>query len=646
MAKTTLNNNPVDQVSNIVNLKSRSNDDLAIKAYEKFGNKKLAVDLKLEKTLDKYKHGELAKFEKLKIQKAREAHDEKLKLLRIEYEYAQTNNEKLRIQNQIQHEKNKQESKEAWSNFKRQFTEGKTLLTGLTNTLTSALSAATQGINNYLGAYSQYMTGIETRIQGSGKTFAGMTKMISTNLAGSPYISQVKTVENLSKLVDQGIVYNVEQRAFLQTISEKIATTFDAANSALLQIVKIQQADSTAARLGLEATLTNFLNANFKDTSYLNDSYRDVSSLLLGTSSQLGRNKSVEFEYTVQKWLGSLSSVGVSDNTIQSLAQGLNYLGTGDISGLSSNESLQRLLLMGAQLSGVDYSSVLTGGLTSTDANKLLSGVTRFGQQIASNTNQVVKSQYANLFGLTISDMTSLLNLSSEDLVNISKNMITYSSAVQEVTNQIQQIPNRMTLKDKIDTAFGNVMAGMGETISNSAVLYTTWILNEMITQSTGGGVQVPTPFIGPLNLNNAISAGIVGISALSEIGTILSSLMSGYNGFNLDNWGAAETVSKTKGWGFTGISSKGASTTSSRVMYISSNDSDNLLNNSIIGNQSTETVTSSEATATESMVKSIEEASNINEILDYIKIISESLVNWGINGHEVKLSNNSILGM
>ena len=69
----------------------------------------------------------------------------------------------------------------------------------------------------------------------------------------SPFLKQEKAVENLRTLVGKGIAVNVEQRAFLDTISEKIATTFEATDASLQKLVRIQQADSTAARLGMES---------------------------------------------------------------------------------------------------------------------------------------------------------------------------------------------------------------------------------------------------------------------------------------------------------------------------------------------------------------------------------------------------------
>ena len=175
------------------------------------------------------------------------------------------------------------------------------LLENTSNLINNTYSSVNTGINSYLGTYSKYMSSIEARIQGSNKTYSGMLDLISGNIGASQYVSQKSVIENLNKLVEAGIVYNVEQRAFLETISDKIATTFDSFDSSLMQLIRIQQADSTSARLGLEASLTQFFNNTFQDSSYLSTVFDAVTSAILQASSQMNYQDSVEFEYVVQK---------------------------------------------------------------------------------------------------------------------------------------------------------------------------------------------------------------------------------------------------------------------------------------------------------------------------------------------------------
>ena len=96
----------------------------------------------------------------------------------------------------------------------------------------------------------------------------------------SPYITQEKVASNIETLVGQGIAYNVEQRAFLATMAEKIATTFNVADGTLLRLVRIQQQDSTAGRLGMESMINAFLNNMYETTEYLGSIADSVRSSL------------------------------------------------------------------------------------------------------------------------------------------------------------------------------------------------------------------------------------------------------------------------------------------------------------------------------------------------------------------------------
>ena len=420
-------------------------------------------DLKLSKELvDKltaYEKGGLLDIEKTKKQLRQEELENYKKDLRYKIELAKTAEEKAMYEREL---------------LQRQHAEK------LEKIFTTAVSkignAFSTGIENYLGAFSDYTSKINTRLQGPAYTYKNISKGISRDLAFNPFVKQSDVYKNLSTLVEQGIAYNVEQRSFLQTIKEKIADTFDATNGTLVRLIKIQQADTTAARLGLESNLNKFLNNVFKDSSYLNGLSDSVAAAIISANSQLSKSQSVAFESTVQSWLGSLSSVGVGDSTIQALAQGINYLGSGNITALNGSEGLQNLLVMAASRAGLDYSKMLSSGLTPNDANTLLSSIVTFAQEIGQTNNLVVKSQYANLFGMTIEDLTAIMNLSSKDLVAISNNMLTYSESISETEKALKasNLLSRTSTSEMVQNFFDNVMTGVGENISNNFALYTT----------------------------------------------------------------------------------------------------------------------------------------------------------------------------
>lgn len=534
---------------------------------------------------------------------AQEEHEQRMADLQLEYDTAETNEDRLAALKKLNNAKAAEQAVK------------------LAN---KAISAAVKGGDNIveagLSVFSNYMSGIEARMQGTGSSFRGMLSNITGNLTASPYVKQVNVIENLSKLVDQGIAYNVEQRAFLETISDKIATTFDATNGTLLRLIRVQQADTTAARLGLEADLTRYLNKNYKDTSYLSEQFDTVSEALYEATAIAGRNQGVEIEGVVQKWLGSLYSVGASSNLVQSLAQGIGYLGSGDISALSSNESLQNLLVMAASRGGLDYASMLTQGASAQQVNALLSNVVKYIQEIGSTQNLAVRSQYAQLFGMTISDMTALLNLSSADLVDISNNMLSYSDTISEVNNQLRQVGGRTHFSEMIDNVLSNTALTLGMGVANNIVSYGIYRAGELLDLITGEAKLPTINVLGSgvdldMTYGQAMKLGVLGVSSVGTLVQALSSLGNA-GGLSLAGWGASDFLSR----GGLSTTAAGISTGLSSSAFIGNTNGTSIASQSLTGaQQQAETITGQAPTANERTEKLQE---NISSILDQTKTL------------------------
>lgn len=470
------------------------------------------------------------------------------KLVSVSVEKELKNRQKMSLKMALEEAKERAdiELKSAETTSEKVRAIGKKTATVVAEKASQTMSSVISNMNTYINAYGQYMSGIQTRLQGFTKDYYDITDLFTRKLGASPYVSQQTLLTNLSSLVKEGIAYNIEQRAFLMTVSDKIATTFDVANGTLLRLIRIQQADSTAARLGLESSLNKFLNKMYQDTSYLNSLSKTVSSAIIEANSQMSMNQSIAFEYNVQKWLGSLSSVGVSESTVSSLATGLGYLGSGNISALSSNQTLQNLLIMAANQAGLDYSAMLTRGMSAQDVNALMKGLVQYTQTIATTENQVVKSAYANMFGLTMSDLSSIMNLTSKDLVSISNNMLDYSSAINETENSLSTIGDRIMLSDKIKNAFENVMYSMGGSIASNAFTYGTWMLADLMQQS-GIDPKYSVKFFGSgidSTVATTAKTAIVGVSLLTRLGAIVSSLTNNRR-LGLTGWGAEDATSR-----------------------------------------------------------------------------------------------------
>ena len=450
--------------------------------------------------------------------------------------------------------------------------------------VSKTLNALGGTVEKYLSVYTQYMTSINARIQGAGAgfNFQSINETIRKNTAFNPFIKYEDVLGNLNTLVEAGIADNVVQRAFLQTLSDEIATTFEANRESLLSIIRIQQRDTTAARLGMEAGLTRLFNYYFSDTSYLSNTFDTVQETMIDLSAQLDEKTAVELEYIVQKWLGSLGSVGVSSGVLQSLAQGITYLGTGNVTALSNNQSLQNLLVMASSRAGLNYSDILTGGINASQANTLLASVISYVQEIAGSSNNVVKQQYAELFGLSMADMVAFQNINDQVLDSLLQNGMTYSNTLEELNSQISQIGSRMHLSTMINNVIDNAMASVGISVLNNPAAYGVWKAADMLEQLTGG---IKLPFITAfgtgmdlnMSLEGLIKGGVIGFGAISTLISGISAIGNAMNGGVLGTFDSAGmnnlwNVGLNKGTGFSGYQNAGKlSTTASSTTYISS---------------------------------------------------------------------------
>lgn len=374
-------------------------------------------------------------------------------------------------------------------------------------------------VNNVINVYAKYQSAINTRLQGTDKTFKEMEKTIRSNLGVSnPFVKTSEVMENLNMLVAQGIGTNLEQRAFLGSLSEKIATTFKINNETLLRLARLQRVDSTGLRMGMEASITNFLNAHFQNTEYLNNSYNTVASALLEATSQMGVNAAVSFESAVHKWLGSLSSVGMSDSAISNLASALGALSAGDTTSLQSNQ-FSSLLTLAASRSDQDYAELLIKNLDANKVNKLMTEAVGFLKDISMSNNQVLKSQYAQTFGLSLSDLTAIKNLNTDNIISdIKETNITPYIITNYLAQMVGSYSDRMSLAEQIKNVMSNITFSASAEIAQTDAGLISWEIAELL-EKTMGGIKIPKITI----LGTGVDLGTVsGLMKTTIFGTSL----------------------------------------------------------------------------------------------------------------------------
>ena len=397
----------------------------------------------------------------------------------------------------------------------------------------NAINEMGNEVNSLISAFSSYQSAINTRLDGTGENFNKLRRGIVGKLGSSPFVKTQKVLDSLQSLVAEGISFNLEQRTFLASLSDKIATTFEIANDSLLKIVKLQQADSSAARLGMEASLNSFLNKNFQNTEYLSKNFDNVTTAILDASAQMTTQQAVEFEYIVQKWLGAMSSVGLSDNTVSGIAQVIGWLGTGDVNQLSSSP-INNLIVMAANRAGLDYSQILIDGLDSETTNLLLKSAVEYLQTIAVNDNKVVKSQLASTFGVNTTDLVALTNLTKDTINDIVGSKQTYEQSVGELTSQFRKLVTRVSVPEMMQNLIDNFKFSMASTIAGNPITAATWAITDLIEKYTGG-INIPAFQTlamgtgGGFDLNatveGLIKTGMLGIGAIGGIGSIVTGL-------------------------------------------------------------------------------------------------------------------------
>lgn len=451
----------------------------------------------------------------------------------------------------------------------------------MANAVADAISGQyTQAVNQAETILNDYMGIIDARMQGSDKNFKDMSNMISSNLSLSPFVKTTKVLDQLKQAADKGISYNIEQRSFLSSISDRIATTFDAFDSNLMRIIRLQQADSTASRLGMEASLTKLFNNMFEDTSYLSNVADSISGAIVDAQSQLNHKAAAEFEYVVQKWLGSLSSLGMSDDALNEIAKGINSLATGDVKGLASNESMQTMFAMAASNANLEYSELLLKGLDANTTNKLLESMVVYLKSIADNSeNQVVKAAYGDIFNLSHSDMRALSNITQSEINSLADNMMSYDQMQTELNNQFDQLVKRTSLSTLLTNVYENVLYGVASDMVNNPV---TFAMQKMLNWMDETKTDIYIPFVNAagfgLDLNTSVKGLMqmgLGISqGLSLAGNILAGLSSG-GGLNLDSWDASETTRRGNALELTTLSTLGGVSGSIGTFATSANTSD-----------------------------------------------------------------------
>ena len=428
---------------------------------------------------------------------------------------------------------------------------------------TSALSKVTDDlVNAAVGVFNNYQSKINTRLIGYIEDSTNAFKqIIDRNAKTSPFYRTTDYLANVDKLVQEGIVQNVEQRAFLETVKDELISTFDATNDTLERLVRIQNQDSTAARAGMEAYLNAFLNKTFENSEYITDAFDTTSGLLSEATALLSAEQATSLEYVVQKWLGALYSEGMSLQGVSSLAQAVGQLASGNINDLVGS-NIGNLIAMASKGNLATY---FKDGLTEASADILMQSIVQYLQQLNDSSNNVVRSQLASVFGLSISDLRAASNLSTASVMG---GNLSYSNAEAYTGRLLGSAGARMSTAEMMDNIYKNLMFNMGSNIAGNPFLYGAYkmgdILDKLFDDTSlslelfGTGIQT--------SLSDIFKMGALGGSVLDFIHQVMGSATLGvgstlkdvYESFGTSLAKGSTTISTGEGFKGTGTSEAG----------------------------------------------------------------------------------------
>ena len=486
-----------------------------------------------------------------------------------------------------------------------------------------AISSLVAQLEDKIDSIGSYKGDIDTRLQGSknetvlGSYWDQLNRDMMKVGAVTPYFKQEDFANNIKSLVDRGIAFDLKQRAFLMTIQEKIANTFEVADGTLLRLIRLQQEDSTAGRLGMESALNSFLNEMYENTEYLKGVANSVRGSLEEMEALMTGAAATEVEYQVQKWMGSLYSVGMSQDAVQKIASALGQLAAGQVDALS-NGGAGNLLVMAANDAGIPIADILSKGVTADETNKLLQATVNYLADIANSTkgNNVVQQQLANVFGVKASDLRAATNLATNNTVqSITSKSLTYDNMLYQLQQMANTMGARTSIGEMMTNVWDNGMYTLASSMANNPVSYLLYKMSSLLEDTTGGisipaisaagfGVDLETT-VADLMRVASLSTGVLG-----SIGSMVTGLASSFSGQAMLNTmgiksGSGLQVLQRGG----GVSAQEDSSSANRQKRLQSTSSSGYVGNASSSDIKSATLQEAEDTKKQLMIEAKEEA-------------------------------------
>jgi hypothetical protein len=340
--------------------------------------------------------------------------------------------------------------------------------------------------------------------------------------------------------------------------------------------------------------------------------------------------EAAEVEYQVQKWLGSLYSVGMSDTAVNSISTTLGQIASGQIEGLI-NGGTGNLVVMAANEAGLSIADILTEGIDSKKTNELMQAVVNYLAEIAesSKDNNVVQQQLAGVFGVKASDLRAATNLAAKDSIGaIYGKSMTYDNMLNTLFTMAGSMGNRTSMAEMMTNFWANGQYTLASGMASNPVSYFIYKMASLVDDAAGG---IDLPFLNVMgfgiDLNTTVAdlmrVAAVGGGILGSIGPLISGLGNSFSGQRMlkqlgISSGSGLTVTP-RGDGGGGASTGGGGSSTSGSGYVGNSSGSDIKNS---------TIQESEDSKKQQMVeaKEEEEANQVNVLNTTVLKIYELL--------------------
>jgi hypothetical protein len=260
-------------------------------------------------------------------------------------------------------------------------------------------------------------------------------------------------------------------------------------------------------------------------------SLEEMEALMTGAAA-------TEVEYQVQKWMGSLYSVGMSQNAVTAIANAIGQVASGQIDALT-NGGAGNLLVMAANDAGIPIADILTGGLDAKETNKLLQATVNYLAEIAESSkgNNVVQQQLADVFGVKASDLRAATNLASKGTDDkVYGKYLTYDNMLKQLNDMANSMIMRTSVGEFMTNVWENAQYSIASSMANNPITYLTYKLAGLLDEAVGG---IDLPFINVMgfgvDLNTTVAdlmrvASVTG-GILGSLGPMISGLANSFSG-------------------------------------------------------------------------------------------------------------------